>query len=298
MQNRYFAPKAGLLSVLLPIALTAVIHAQTASPQPAATQPPVAQVKPLLDPQANSAMLQNASALYYSSTKAGLDGFDCTIHPDWRTVFLSVDKGISLADDDPRLVVLNAVNVVLHARMKGGSTVEWTPPPADPAKPISQDLSGLRDQMRLAVDQTLTGFMQIWTPFADDSIIPASSEGLEISKTPEAGIRVYGEEGGAKMTETFDSHMVMQQYNVDISGNKVDFSPTFIPSDQGMLVTKFLAHIQPAGTPPEQSQEMHVSIAYQTVDGIQIPAKIGMEVAHSATLNFTLDGCQVSRQAR
>jgi hypothetical protein len=40
---------------------------------------------------------------------------------------------------------------------------------------------------------------------------------------------------------------------------------------------------------------MHVNVEYQVVDGFQIPSSIGMEVVNSATLNFTLNGCTVTR---
>ena len=298
MQKPSFVSPLRLLAALLVICLLAAAHAQSPSAQPAPATPPAAQpakVSPAL--QANNELLGKAAALYYSTTKAGLSGFDCAIHSDWRATFASVDKGTEMPADDPRLAMLNAIKIALHARLKGGSTVEWTPPAADPSNPIDPDSATMLDGMHQAADQTLNGFLQFWTPFVNGSVIPDSADGMEITPTPEGGYKVYGEQGGTKLTEIFDKGLVLQQFNVDLNGTKIAFSPTFKSTEKGLLVTKFLAHIAPAGA-PEQAQEMHVTVEYQIVDGMQIPAKIGMEVVNSATLNFTLDGCTVTRLAK
>jgi hypothetical protein len=56
----------------------------------------------------------------------------------------------------------------------------------------------------------------------------------------------------------------------------------------------FVAHILLAGTPPDQVQEMHVAIDYQTVDGFPIPARLIMSVVNSGKFDLNLDGCTVT----
>jgi hypothetical protein len=295
MQKSFFVSPLRLLAALLAVCLMAAAHAQSHSAKPAAATPPTAQsakVSPAL--QANNELLSKAAALYYSTTKAGLSGFDCAVHSDWRAIFASVDKGTEMPADDPRFAMLNAIKITLHARLKGGSTVEWTPPAADPNNPIDPDSGNMLDGMHQSVDQTLNGFLQFWTPFVNGSIVPDSANGLEITPTPEGGYKVYAEQGGTKLKEIFDKDLVLQLFSVDQNGTKIEFSPTFKSTEKGLLVTKYLAHIAPAGT-PGQVQEMHVNVEYQVVDGFQIPSSIGMEVVNSATLNFTLNGCTVTR---
>ena len=54
-------------------------------------------------PSSDNAWLAKTAKLYYSSAKAGLTGFDCAIHPDWRALFASASKGEAVPEDDPRI---------------------------------------------------------------------------------------------------------------------------------------------------------------------------------------------------
>ena len=129
------------------------------------------------DTKANDELLAKTAKMYYSTRAAGLDGFDCDVHPDWRTLFSSANNGATLPDDDARLTTLKPVKIALHARMAGGSTMEWNRPPS-PDKPLDADSTAMLDQLHQATEQTLQGFLQFWTPFVDGSVVPASSEGL------------------------------------------------------------------------------------------------------------------------
>lgn len=93
------------------------------------------------------------------------------------------------------------------------------------------------------------------------------------------------------MTEVLDNQMVMQQFKVAVGGAKIDFSPRYKPTDQGLLVNGFLAKIQTPSTPADQAEEMHVEIDYQTVAGFPLPSNIDIEVVGQGKFNFALDGC-------
>jgi hypothetical protein len=282
---------------LLPAALLALCllaaHAQNPPASPAA---PGQSHPAAVAPNPNDELLARAARLYYSSAKAGLDSFDCAVHPDWRTVFVSAEKSSTVAEDDPRIVLLKKVNITLHGRLKGGSTLDWNPP-AQPDKPLDQDSTSLLANMHSAIDQTLQGFMQFWTPFVDGSAIPSSSDGLQITQT-ENGYTLHAEQSGVGTTEQLDKSLVMRHVEVILNGTTIQFDPAYMPTDKGLLVNKFLAHIQPQGAAPEQAQVMHVSIEYQVLSGFPIPARLYMDVVNNGTLNFVLDGCSVNQQAK
>jgi hypothetical protein len=253
-------------------------------------------------PDANGALLAKAVGLYYSSARTGLKGFDCSVHPEWRTLFLSATQGAghgagqgaAVADDDPRILLLKTANIKLHGRLGGGSSLDWNLP-ATPEKPLNQDSTELVDQMHQATERTLTGFMQFWSPFVDGSVIPATADGLEITNT-EKGHTLHADQGGTSLTEVLDNNLVMQQFNVATGGAKINFSPRYKPTDQGLLVNAFLAHIQAPQSPPEQAEEMHVEIEYQQVGSFPVPARIAMEISGQGKFNFALDGCTVNPQ--
>jgi hypothetical protein len=238
---------------------------------------------------ANSAFLASAGKIYYSSITTGLTAFDCAVHPDWRTMMLSAKPGSATADDDPRILALKTAKITLHGRLTGSSTLDWNLP-ADPAKPLDQDTTEQIDSMHKASERTLLGFMQFWSPFVDGSVIPSTIDGLQITKT-EKGHTIHADEGGAEMTEVLDNQMVMQQFKVAVGGAKIDFSPRYKPTDQGLLVNGFLAKIQTPSTPADQAEEMHVEIDYQTVTGFPLPSNIDIEVVGQGKFNFALDGC-------
>jgi len=263
-----------------------------ALPMPAGQAP--AQSHPAT--KANDELLAKAGKLYYSTVKSGLDGFECAVHPDWRTFFATAEKGSTVAADDPRVVLLKSVKITFHARMAGNSSLDWSVP-ATADKPLDEDSTDLLDAMHQSAEQTLMGFMQFWSPFVNGSAVPASSEGLEVTQA-ENGTTLHAEQGGTSVTEVMDSQLVLKQFRVAMSQMTIEFEPAFQSTDQGLLVTSFAAHIQPAGAAPEKAQEMHVTIGYQTVDGFQIPAQISMNLGGGGELDFVLDGCTVSRQPK
>jgi len=272
------------------VCLTAIPGPAPAQSAPAQPARPAAVAQAAAKPNANDEMLDRAGKRYYSTAKDGLTGFDCTVHPDWHVLFLSAEPGVAIAVDDPRIVLLNAVKIVLHARMKGNSTVEWAPPPAQ-----DKSSTDLLEGMHSATEQTLQGFLQFWTPFVDGSAVPSSSEGLDIART-DKGYKLHAKTSDTEVTEELDNQLLLTQFDVAMSQARVTFSPTYKTTDKGLLVDGFLAHILPAGTPPAQVQEMHVAIEYQPVGGIPIPARLKMKVIGSGEFFFALGGCTIRRQ--
>ncbi len=240
-------------------------------------------------PDSDKQWLARTSKLYYSSAKAGLTGFDCAVHPDWYALFVTANKGETAAADDPRIVLLKAVKVTLHARMEGGSTIDWIPDSSS-GKPLDDSSTALLDGMRKTVEQTLEGFLQFWSPFMEGTVVPDSADGLEISHTP-ATHTIHAKQAGTELTEVFSSDLVLRQFNVDMSGVSIKFSPAYKPTQQGLLVDGFEAHILPAGTSPEQAQVMKIAIDYQTANGLTIPAQLNMDVIGTGTFKFAFDGC-------
>jgi hypothetical protein len=246
-------------------------------------------------PNANDALLASIARLYYSTTQAGLDGFDCAVHPEWREVLSASTKGAAVAATDPRVVLLNAVKITLHARFKTDSSVDWVQP-ANPAKPLDQLSLALLERMHPATEQTLQGFLQFWTPFVDGSTVPASSEGLQIVKTA-LGYTLRAQQNESSVTEQFDNRLLLVRFDVEKNGAALDFAPAYASTDRGLLVSGFIAHIQPQGATPEQSQQMNANIQYQTVDGFPVPSKLSIEVVGTGVLGFTFDGCSAIRSS-
>ncbi|HXR40028.1 MAG TPA: hypothetical protein VN776_13080 [Terracidiphilus sp.] len=284
---------AGLLATSF---VSAGAPAQNPPAGSSASAPPAANANPSSPaparPDVNAAFLAKASQLYYSTAKAGLKAFDCAVHPDWRTAVLSAAPGTTVADDDPDILLLKTVKITLHGRLAGGSTLDWNPA-AIPAKPLDRQSTDLLDHMHSAADRTLTGFMQFWSPFVDGSVIPATPDGLQITHDAK-GHTIHADQEGTSLTEILDNDLVMQQFNVVMGGAKINFSPRYKPTGQSLLVNAFQARIQGPSDPPEQAEQMHVEVDYQTIAGFPIPSRISMEVVGQSKFDATLDGCTVN----
>jgi len=242
------------------------------------------------DSKANDELLAKAAKLYYSTKEAGLDGFDCEVHPDWRKLFSSATQGAAIADDDPRLVTLKPVKITMHAHLGGGSTVDWVQT-TDPNKPLDENSTALLEQMHRATEQTVQGFLQFWTPFVDGSVVPANSGGMKVTHSA-TDYTIHIEQNGAEVTEIFSNELVLQHFNVVTSGVSIKFAPSYQSTDKGLLVNRFDAHIEPVGQATVPAQEMHVQVSYAAVDGLPIPSNLNMEVVGTGIFNLSMDGCR------
>ena len=207
----------------------------------------------------DDASLARTAKLYYSTRTAGLTGFDCAVHPDWRTLFESSVKHSTVSENDPNVLMLKSVAITLRARLNGKSMVDWKPSSDSPA-PAGADF--LLEQMHKAVDKTLEGFMQFWTPFVDGSVVQPNSKGLEITHAS-TGTTLHSRQPGVDVTE----------------------------ADKGLLVSRFIVEIRPENAP---AQKMNVEIYYLNIDGYPIPSTLNIEVVGTGIFNFALDGCRVN----
>ena len=282
--NRFFSSSTPrLLAAFFALCFASTASsAQNPAPAPAAASQSA-------QPNPDNEWLAKTSKLYYSSARAGLTAFDCSIHPNWRTLVSSAVAGATVPDDDPRIALLNAVRITVHARMKGGSTLEWVAE-SNPDKPLDQTSTDLLDGMHKSVEQTLEGFLQFWGPFMEATVVPDSTAGLEITHTPTVHT-IHARQAGTELTEVFSSDLVLQQFNVNMSSASIKFSPTYKPTPQGLLVNAFEAHILPEGAPPAQEQVMKVGIEYQPIGTLIVPGKLHMEVVGTGIFDYTFEGC-------
>jgi hypothetical protein len=291
-------PQRRLRLPVLSLALTLAVSMAQAQDTPAvqSAAPPTQttqQAASAAGPGSDDAWLAKTGKLYYSTARSGMNGFDCAVHPDWRALFMTASPGTAVDDNDEPVALLKSVKINLHAHLQGGSTLDWNQD-SDPGKPLDQASNEMLAKMREATEQTLQGFLQFWTPFIDGSAVPGSSQGLTITHTGTLHT-IHAEQGDMALTEIFSSDLLLEHFDVDMKSVSIKFQPAYKPTDQGLLVKSFQAHVQPAGSAADQAQDMHVDIEYQTLDGFPIPARLNMEIVNSGTFNFVFDGCTVSR---
>jgi len=279
---------AALMAVTVPPGACAQSSAATPHPQAAPAQTPTKVANP-------DALLANAAKLYYSYARIGngLDGFDCAVHPDWKKIVVVAGKGGPDAATEQHVQLLNGIKVQLHAHLMGRSTLDWDES-SNAGKTLDEDSLTLLTGMHQATEQTLQGFLQFWAPFMNGSVVPSSSQGLDITQSTK-GYKLVAAQGDTSVTEHFDPKLVLQEFDVAMHGAAMKFSPSYKSTEKGLMVTSFTAHIQPPQSASAKSQEMHVAIEYGTVDGFSIPARLSMDVVNTGTFDFVFDGCTVNQ---
>ena len=283
---------ARAFSALAPAALLAMswllVRAQKS---PAASQPPAAPLQQAAAAGLNDALLAKAASLYDSTAKMGLHSFDCQVHPDWNKIMTSSRNGVPLPEGDPRLPLLTAVKIALHAQLAGNSTLDWQP---STEKPLDEAAAATLDKAHQGIEQTLLGVLKLWIPLADGSIAESLGEDDVVIAQTANGYTLRSKDKQHSLTEEFDRNLVLKRFIAADSGSTVDIAPSFQPSTQGFLVNSFTAHIRPPGSPPENSQEMNVAIEYQTISSAELPIRLSVEVPNVVEMDFALDGCTVN----
>lgn len=276
MNLRTFQRQARSVTLLLAFSFAVLASAQ--SPSASSSSGP------------NNDWLAQAAKMYYSSAHAGLKGFDCEVRPDWQALYAAKNGGQVSAVDQPKLALLSAVKLALHARMENGSILDWNPP----NQTLDAGQTELLKSMQSGMNQMLQGFVEFWTPFIERQVIPDSSSGLEMAVTDDGGRKAHVKTADVEVFETFDSGRILRQYNVVMSGAKIEVTPAYSPSDHGLVISHFHAVIHPTGE-TQKVQEMNVDITYQWLNGFPIPAHLNMDVAGAAEVNTTFENCTVLR---
>jgi len=238
-------------------------------------------------------LLAMVTDLYDSPAKTGLRSYDCQVHPDWKKMMSSAKKGAPIADDDPKLLTLGTVKIALHARMSGASTLDWQVP-VNADKPLNQASVDLLNRMHQGIENTLLGELELSKPLVDGSIAESMGEdGVDVTQTAD-GYLLRSKNKRSSLTETFNRNLVLKHYVAIDSGSAVEIEPEFQPTPQGMLLNSFTARVRSADAPPASAKEMHVSLEYQTVSAIQIPARLDIGVLNLVEMDFAFDGCTVN----
>jgi hypothetical protein len=287
MQRLLLALPVRIAAAFLALSCTAA-HAQSPAAAPPASAAPVRQADAA---SLGDTLLAKATSLYASTAKSGLRGFDCSVHPDWEKIKASSRKNSPTAGSDSEIVLLNTVKITLHARLDGGSTMDWVVPVG---KPLDADANAKLDKAHRGIEQTLQGALKLWIPLVNGSVAESlGADDVDVTQN-ENGYSVRSRDKRHSLTEEFDRKLLLTRYTIADASSMVDIAPAFQSTSQGLLLSSFVAHIQPASAPGGNAQEIRFSAEYQVVSGVQIPEKLAVDVSNLVTMDFVLDGCKVN----
>jgi hypothetical protein len=227
--------------------------------------------------------LSAARAQYYTPTAKGLKSFQCEAAIDWKAL-LTRFGGVEIPDDNPFLKYLQTVHLSVADQLRGNGSMEWsetTVPPEGKEQAVKQLRDGLQTMMG--------GFFQSWNAYMNGTMVPFPDQSIEVTTTGE-GIHLHA--NNAAFDEDFDKNMLLTQAVVDTPELKVVALPTYVRTDDGLVVSSVAAQVnQPRSAPP---MEVTFRVEYAAVDSFQIPSRVVYDVKNVGVFEFGFNTCQVS----
>jgi hypothetical protein len=223
--------------------------------------------------------LASAHAQYYTPTASGLKSFHCDASIDWKAM-LSRFSGSDVSDDNPALTFLQTVHLAVNDNLRGNGELEWTStaePPADRKSSIQQIQEGLQT--------TISGFFQSWNAYMNGTMVPPPDNTGD-------GVHLSGTSKDITFDEDYDKNMLLTKVLVTSPSLTVLAKPTYISTEDGLLVSSVTSQVHQPPTAPET--EATFRIEYAKVDSYQIPSRIVIDIKNTGIIEFRLNACKVT----
>ena len=232
--------------------------------------------------------LDAARAAYYSLRREGLASFTCLVTPNWDLLLASRWR------TDPA-----AAAKVYKAFSSLTFGVEVAP--GQRPKVMHADLPGSdaeSDTLKRLVggmEQTLSGFFEIWAPFVLTTPIPGPT--AEVTETHGLWIVDY-KEGATQVGLVMRDDYTIESTRILTDTFASVIQPQFIKSPKGLLLTAIQGSFQklPADGPPVSLQ---LRIEYQNVSGFMLPKRLHVSSNDGHTVGLMDLGfgtCQAQRR--
>ena len=226
-----------------------------------------------------------AHAQYYTPTASGLKSFRCEATIDWKAL-LARFKGAEIPEDDPMLKYLQTVQLSVADQLRGKGSLEWsdtgTPPEGKEA-----NVKQMRDGLQIMIDS----FFQSWNGYMNGSMVPLPDKSVDVT-TEGVRTHLHGGSANAKFDEDYDENMLLTQAVVDTPEMKVVAIPTYVRTDDGLVVAAVASQVsQPPSAPPTW---VTFRVEYTKADSFQIPSHVVYDIKNVGVIEVGFSDCQVS----
>lgn len=239
----------------------------------------------LAQDKAASDRLFAARAQYFTPTANGLKSFHCEATIDWKALLTRI-SGTEIPQDNPKLKYLQTVHLSVVDQLKGRGSMEWSDTGVPPAG-TEEGLKQTRDGLQIMMD----GFFQSWNAYMNGGMVPLPDKSVEVT-TAGVGIRLHGTSTNTKFDEDFDENMLLTQVVVDTPEMKVVAIPTYVRTDDGLIVSAVAAQVNKPPSAPAMEVTFHVE--YAKVDSFQIPSHVVYDIKNVGVFEVGFNTCQVS----
>lgn len=252
---------------------------------------------------AKQQLLKDARASYYSLKTEGMNGFSCTMVPNWAAL-LEEQRKSDPEKIDEAVGRLKGIHFSVDVDSDGTAKVGHNEISADNdamAKGLAQVYSGM--------EQMTSGFFQTWAVFVVHPALPEEGTDFDLETGPSQYHLAY-KEGGGKAAEagkpadasataidvTMTKLFVIDAVKVAAENFKSTLKPRFTKTPKGYLLTGYDAEYQGSGG--NDRTELHVEMENQNVSGFQVPQKLLLKGLYNGSpfaVEVLFSGCTATR---
>jgi hypothetical protein len=242
------------------------------------------------DQASKKEVINQAHGAYYSLKAKGLAEFQCNLSPNWGALLADTRK-TDPAGADRAISTLNQLKFTVSLGTSGSAKVTHTTVAAqndEMAKGLNQIYGGM--------EQMLTGFFDTWSPFMVTNPFPDAASDYQLVAQGDQWQLSY-KEGNADVVTTMGKDFAIRQLKVTTPDFNSTIQPQFTNSAQGFLLTGYQADY--FGKTPSETTHLKVSIAYQEVNGVQLPQNLNLGGTYGGSafqVEVAFFGCQATKK--
>jgi hypothetical protein len=239
--------------------------------------------------KANLEVLKKARASYYSLKSEGMAGFQCDMTPNWASL-LADQRQADPAAIDAAIARLNQLHFSVVVDADGAAKVTHNEIAADNEKMAE----GLK-QVYSGMEQMTTGFFQTWSVFVVNPPLPDLTTEFTLENGAQYGLSY--KDGATDVVTVMGRDFAVRSLTVTATDFVSILNPRFAKTPKGLLMNAYDADYQGAGG--KDKTELHVTMDYQTVQGLQVPQKLGLKGSYNGSpfqVEVAFSGCTATKQ--
>jgi hypothetical protein len=237
----------------------------------------------------NKQIVTQARSAYYSLETRSFGEMQCNVSPNWTVALRDAIKK-NPAEAKTRMKILETLKFAVVLGVGGSATV------------TNNALTGANPKQTAAFQQIyggvqnmLVGFFDTWTLFVRNSPLPLADSEYQLENQNGRWQLSYKEGDAAVFTE-MEKDFAIRELKVETGSFVSSIQPQFTRTADGLLLNAYQADYRT--TPGNELTQLQVRIAYQTVDGFQLPARIEVNAVtkgNTVASELGLSDCKAKR---
>lgn len=224
-------------------------------------------------------IITKARQSYYNLRTEGVAEYSCFIMPDWNLLLADQWKSDPTTADKTTKILKQ---IQFSMTLAPDNTVQISH--SVPLTVNADDAARLK-QIYDGMNQMTTGFFQTATPFILDSPFPAADGDYQLEDQGAQYDLTY-KDGTAAVTTLMDKNLVISSLNITTENFTSTLQPTFVKNPKGLLLSGYSAVYKSKN--PGEDTLLNVKIAYQEVEGLQVPQKLDLSGSYGGT-SFSIE---------